>query len=63
MQLSDGSCHYLVPAKSLNWPPASLYGLWPVKLAFGQTKLASGQSQLASGQSKLVAGQSKLGCN
>ena len=63
MQLPDGSCHYLLPAESWNWPLASLYGLRPVKLAFGQSQLASGQPQLPSGQSKLVAGQSKLGCN
>ena len=63
MQPPDGGCHYLFPAESWNWPLASLNGLRPVILAFGQSKLASDQSQLASGQSKLVAGQSNLGCN
>ena len=61
MQPPDGGCLYLVPVESWNWPPASLNGLWPVKLASGQSKLASCQSQLASGQSKLASGQSKLG--
>ena len=46
-----------------HWPAASLNGLRPFKLAFGQSKLASGQSQLSTGKSKLVADQSKLGCN
>ena len=48
MKPPDRGGHYLVPAESLNWPPASPKGLWPVKLASGQSKLASGQSKLAT---------------